>query len=481
MSILNYDTLVANGAHFEWRIVNGNTTLYENLISGKLSQVLYEQASVGNVMAKQLDFTYYKESISFDTTLPLQLQYRAVLDTDTSTWQDKGEYWIDNLEASPYSDKASVTAFDSLLKANATWLESGTFSATTDLAIVQGIASDIGVSIETDTLTALTNGPITISSVPSIGTNGTTSMEMLSYIGVKRGGNWIINSDNELELITLFDVRASVNIGDAVEDFDASPAEEITRVILWSGDNQYYKSPSGLTDAQWEALGGRVLEARDYLGGDQTEADALYTQFSGETYYPYTTNKAWVDPKYELGDTITIKDVTSIISNQTINLTALASCSLSAKGQDIANSSYPYVSLQQREIAQTKQSVASIQIQADGIQSTVTEISEDLSQTQTQVTQNSTGIQVLTQANNEQASYLEWDGTVPVLKIGVPNSDVHVEIEDDAFKVVDGANESVFGNGRLTTDVIKARDEAQIGDWAWVDEGSDGFSLIYMG
>lgn len=482
MSIIAYDTLVANGAHFEWQIINGTTTLYENLISGSLSMVLYKQASIGNVMARQLDFEYYKESISFDTTLPLQLQYRAVLNEDASEWIDKGTYWIDKLEASPYSDKAKVTAFDAFLKANATWLESGTFTATTDYAIVTGIASDIGVTLDSDTDTLISGSPITISNAPSIGANGTTSIEMLSYIGVMRGGNWVITSDNTLKLIKLFAVQESVDIGDAVADFDASPSEEITRVCIWAGDNQYYRSPSGLTDAQWEALGGRVLDAKCYIGGSQALADNLYTEFSGSTYYPYTTSKAWVDPKYELGDTITIKDVTSIISNQTMQLTALATSSLSADGQDISTSSYPFVSQTNREIAQTKQSVASIQIQADAIQSTVTQVNEDLTQVQTQVTQNATGIEAVTQRVDNSESYLRWDGATATLSIGESTSPTEAQVSPNGFAVVQNGEAILSAEGHVVTAKhLEATDTLTVGRWQWVDEGTDGYSLVFMG
>lgn len=475
--IVNYDTLISNGAHFEWQIINGNTTLKDNLISGKISMVLYEQASIGNAMARQLDFEYFKESIDFDASLPLVLQYRAVLNDDTSEWRNKGTYWIDKLDASPYSDKASVTAFDALLKANVTWLESGTFTTTTDQAIVNGIASDIGASIEANTATSLST-PITINTSPSIGANGTTSVEMLSYIGVMRGGNWVVNSDNELELIPLFDARQSVNIGDAVTNFDASPAEEITRVCIWSGDNNYYRSPSGLTDSQWEELGGRVLEAKCYIGGDQALADSLYDTFSGSTYYPYTTDKAWVDPKFELGDTITIKDITSIISNQTMSLTALASSSLSAKGQERVTSNYPTPTPTERKIAQNEaKTQASITILGDRIDATV----QAVDGMQTQVTQNSEGLEAVTQRIDESESYLRWDGTTATLSIGESTSPTEAQVSPNGFSVVqNGETILTAQNQKVSTTRLEATETLTVGRYQWLDEQSKGYSLIYL-
>ena len=199
----DYVNIIANGGHYEWRIVNYNKTIDADLKRGSLTLTLFEQASIGNVLASQLDFEYYDDGVALNTSYPLVVSFRAVGDSSTSEWLQKGSFRIDTIEQSPYSDVVKVTAFDDLLKANVPWMKSGTFAPTTDLAIVRSIASDIGVTINASTLSEF-NNPIQITEAPSIGENGTTSLEMLSYIGIMHGGNWIIDSNGKLKLIKLF-------------------------------------------------------------------------------------------------------------------------------------------------------------------------------------------------------------------------------------------------------------------------------------
>lgn len=479
-----YNTNIANGGHIEWQILN-NGTAVPSIEEGSLNRVLYESASIGNVIARELNFTYYK-GMTIDTTYPLVLQFRATGSTN-SAWYDMGQYWVDTIETSPYTDKVKVKAFDALLKANVTYLRTGTWTATTDKAIVTAIASDIGVSIESGTATAL-NTSITISDTPSIGENGTTSMQMLSYIGVMRGGNWIINDDNKLQLITLFDEQGAghdaVDIGDAVQDFDASPSETITGVCLWVNDNFYYRHPD-VDDATWEGYGGRKLEASLPIGATQTLADDLYTALGGKSYYPYSAPVAWVDPKYQLGDKITIKNVASVICNQTIQLTALATSALSATAQEKLSSDYPYLTPQERKLAQTEQNVASIQIQSDSIQSTVSQMTEEggvIYNLQTEVTQNANGIEAVNTRIDNTESYLRWDGSTATLSIGESTSPTEAQVSPDGFAVVQNGETILEAKGhKVTTTHFKATDTLTVGRYQWADEDSNGYTLFYIG
>lgn len=474
-----YDNIISASGHYEWQIVNGTKTIDNDLKSGTISQTLFKQASIGNVLSAELKFEYYDDGTPLDTSEPLVVSLRAVSGSSQSEWITKGTYYIDTIEQSPYSTVVRVTAFDALLKANVTWMRTGTFTATTDLAIVQGIASDIGVSINSDT-SALFASPVTITQAPNIGENGTTSMEMLSYIGVMHCGNWIIDSNNELKLIPLFSETDIANVGDAVTDFDASPAEEIVGVCIWGGPNNYFRVPD-VDDAQWTALDGRIIDANCYIGASQELAQSLYNTLHGETYYPYTAEKVWMDLKYELGDGVTIKDVTSVICDQTINLTALGSSSLNAKGRDIVTSHYPTPTPTERKLAQTEQTVASIQIQTDGIQSTVTELNGNVTTMQTQVTQNASGLEVLTQEMEDQSNYIRWDGSAGTVSIGGSGSSTEAQITPDGFAVVEHGEKILSAEGQKVVAKHLETETLSVGRYQWVDENYLGFSLIYTG
>lgn len=476
-----YDDIISGGGHYEWQIVNNGSVIKDALIDGTIKRTLYEQASIGNVLARQLDFQFYKESVTIDPSYPLIPQFRAINESNQSDWYGACEYWIDTNKTSPYTDKAKITAFDSLLKANVTYLKTGTWTATTDWAIVQEIATDIGVTIEASTQAMFTT-PVTINEAPSIGENGTTDMQMLSYIAITKGCNVIINDANELQFIPLFAEQGvghdAVNIGDAVTDFDASPSETVTGVCLWASSNLCYRYPD-VTDSAWEALGGRKINADLAIMASAALAQTLYTSLGNKVYYPYSTSRAWVDPKWQLGDKITIKNVASVICNQVLTLDALSASRLDAEGQKEVNSSYPYLTPTQREIAQSEaRTQASITILDDRIDSTV----ETIDGVQTQVTQNSEGIEAVAERLDGQESYIRWDGSTSTLSIGASDAPTEAQITPNGFAVVQNGEAILEAKDRkVQAKYFVATNLVEVGRYQWVDEGSDGFSLLYMG
>ena len=285
----------------------------------------------------------------------------------------KGTYFIDTLDASPYDLYCKLTAFDALLKAEVPYMKTGTWTATTDYAIVTQIANDIGVSINSETLSTLSNAPKTIDQAPSLGENGSTDRDLLSVVGIMRGGNWIINDNNELELVPLSGRSGDpIVIGDEVNSFDISPVETVTRVELWAGSSKSYRSPDNLTEQEWEALGGAVISASMPIMASQELADALYTQYHGLTYIPFKANEVYLGPETELGEKLTIKDATVVLSKRTINLDPLASCDLEADATQAVASYYPYLSPVEREIKQDViESKASITVAEDRIDAEV--------------------------------------------------------------------------------------------------------------
>ena len=481
-----YNNILSAGGHIEWRLANtdnplipsGTPIIQDNLIDGTLKRTLYESASIGNVMARQLDFTFYK-TVTLDTSKPLKLQFRAVGSTN-SAWYNMGEYWIDSLDTSAYTDKAKVIAFDALLKGNVTYLESGTWITKSDYVIIagtetggvsnnDGIIHDLGVTLEASTKTLLQNNAVAITQVPNIGLNGTTTLQMLSYIAIIHGGNFFINDNNELQFLPLFIEKApgwaSCTLGDAVTDFDASDGETITGICLIVDDNSYYRYPD-VSDSAWEALGGRKITVKLPVMASPVLAQSLYTSLGGKTYYPYTAPKAWVDPKYQLGDGITIhtaNPVSSVICNQTITLDALAASSLEADSQKQVNSSYPYVDPTERQILQNEtKTKASISILDDKISANASEV------------------ELVNERIDGQTSWVRWDGATSTVEIGASDAPTQAQITPDGFAVVQDGEKILKAEGRKVTTTHFQADDIAIGRYQWIDEGTGGFSLMFI-
>ena len=354
-------SLIAQGGYYSWKVVNGsNTYTNENICSGTLTEVLYTECSIGNVTAKQLDLKLW--NVTIDTSSPIVLSYKP---SNSNTWVAKGTYLIDTVATSPYSEYTELTAFDAMLKTDVVYMKSGTWTATTDVALVSAIASSIGVSVDTYTNGYFTNYPITIDQAPSIGENGTTCRQILSTIACLRGGNWIIDDTNKLLFVPLFGRFTSATtisyttsvdytIGDEVVNFDESDAEPIVGLVFQANGGDSFRAPSNLSDAQWDALVGRILYCDLPFMASQDAVDTLWNDFErlSISYIPYSANTVYAAPNSKLGYIAKIKDTNVYISNRTLNIDSLAYCDLSAETSRQAESYYPYISPQVREARQ---------------------------------------------------------------------------------------------------------------------------------
>lgn len=520
-----YNNLIAAGAQYEWRIINGaNTFTKDNLISGKITRTTYEQLSVGNVIAAQLELEL--RDVTVDTDSILQVQFRATDGSTNSSWYDKGYFFVDTVESSPYSDIAKITAYDAMMKAQVVYMKSGTWvGTTTDADIITAILSDISVSASSALTSALAT-PIAFTNAPDIGENGTTEMEMLSIIGVMRGWNFFINYNGDLDFECPFTTRANTAaVGDAVVSFDASPAETVSKVKVWLNSTTYFRKPDfdndGVTDEDFEDLAGLCLEVDCKFMGSQDVADALYALANGYINYPYTAQSAYIDPKYEVGDGVTIKNVTSEIANYIWTLDPLAPADLEFRGQEIINSYYPYIDPIKKEIERTQAEVSYIAVQADNIQIAVSSVNAalddetanriayelnndsnirdiagslnditkeggDLDGIRTDIVALDGSVSFITsiansnnQYINQQTHYLNWDGVNAVLKVGDLDANVHTEMRSNAFAVVkNNADVLAADEQGVKASSFIASSSVQVGNYRWVDEGANGYSLI---
>lgn len=454
-------SLITQGGHYEWTVVNGaNTYGKANISSGTLSDGVYEKIGIGNVVARQLDIKLW--NVTADTSSPLVLTVDAYNIDGTHTTKNKGTYYIDTAATSPYSEYTEITAYDAMLKTEVPFMKGGTFVTTTDKAVVEEIATAIGVNIESNTAAILAS-PKTINEVPSIGDNGTTMREMLSVVATMRGGNFIINDDGELELVSLlgkYDVARVVTldsngdfelipysllesadevisldangdfqavafstvtdstelwfvdgdgndysdtwaniqvlapipypaltVGNEVAKFDVSPTETITRVELWAGSSTSYRSPEGLTEAEWDALGGIILSANMPLMASQSLADALYTLYNGYTYVPYTADKAYFDPAVPLGTSLEIKNDTVLLTSRSLKIGNLGFSNLSAGATAAVVSYYPKMTPVERSLERDiTENRTAIEVQEGQINSIVQTFNEELGVNITELT-----------------------------------------------------------------------------------------------
>lgn len=236
-------SFILQGGHYEWHISNsGNAYGKAHILGGSLTDGLYADVTIGNTIARQLNLRLW--NVELDVTQPLYLYVDSVAADGSRVTHNKGVYYIDTVSTSPYSEYSEITAFDSMLKAEVVYLKEGTWTSTTDTALVTEISTDIGVNIEADTAALFTSSSVIIDQAPSIGENGTTSRQILGVIAALRGGNFFINDAGELELARIAD-RNTVG-GYVFTGFDGKTYEGTT---IPDGASYYGIDESGLSIA----------------------------------------------------------------------------------------------------------------------------------------------------------------------------------------------------------------------------------------
>ena len=555
-------SFITDGGSYEWKIENGaNTYGAENLCGGTLQSGVFDRISIGNVRARELLLKMWNPTI--DPTQPIALKLvKTDADGNTETI-GKGTYFVDTIEESPYSEYTSITAFDALLKTEVPYMKSGEYSPISDYAMALQIASDIGVSLESGTETLLAANPITINEVPSIGDNGTTERELLSVIGVLRGGNWIINDANELQLVLLsgllpvspsvvyvdsdgdlaakpvealesadsvvsingsgnFEVIAfsaatgstylwyvgadgkfyadtwtniqaiapvdpsqTIVIGDEVVSFDVSPTEEITRVEVWANGSTSYRTPSGLTQEAWEALGGIVLSADMPMMASQEVADELYASYNGCEYVPFSADEAYFDPEAPLGTSLQIKNDTVVLTQRALNIDVLAASDMSAEATQAQKSYYPKLTPFER---QTKEDIietkASIQVADDSITAEVVRAKGAEEALGTQITQAADYWEVeLQNFKDDTQEYMRYESGV--LELGKSDSNFKAQLSNTelAFTGEDGTKAAWISNTQLNIKeaVIETDEKFKGSSGNWVQQVvNDHFQIKWV-
>lgn len=227
MQITNatYRALLAAGAGKEVRaVVGGVTYSVAKIVSAKTTQALGKTSlPIGNCVAARLDLALWNAG-SVPRMAEIELHVRLDDGETQSVWLHKGTYYVDTREYDAEDDVLTLHAFDAMLKTEQSYTQPGSQGTwpRTDAAVVADIAQRIGVTVDVRTTALMTKGyqvqypGIRLEDgTPQYSADGALSMrEVLGYIGVMYGGNWIISETGALRLVPLagepFEVRSEV-------------------------------------------------------------------------------------------------------------------------------------------------------------------------------------------------------------------------------------------------------------------------------
>lgn len=241
--------------------------------------------------------------------------------------------------------------------------------------------------------------------------------------------------------------------------------EPVDRVLLWTGDDSFVRSPN-VSDSEWESMTGYILEA-DCPYATQALADARLAELQGMVFTPYQATNAFVDPAADLGDAVTVGGVYSIIGSQKIFFDSLCVSDISAGtvSDEVSDGVYkPYtekraaraLSAANKALAQltvTNERIEGIVSDVDGMQSTITQLSNSISLVVTNGEVNAASIVAAINDDGSSsvvisADKLDLSGVATFSAI----TDAIDDLEDDMSR-----GNTVINGGCITTGTIDAQ------------------------
>ena len=215
-----YQTIISQSPHwFETRVRINNVYYGESsLMSVHVSHSVFseEQPVVGGCLAAQLDVKMIAPSAEIPRMAEVRPYVRVANKTQTSEWLPQGVFYIDTRETTHTNTGVEVLTlhcFDAMLKAEADYPSTTHSWPYSDINVVKEIAYTMGLQSSRTATTGIDSRTITLMnkaysiSLPA----GYSMRETLGNIAAMYAGNWIMNYDGKLRLVTLTELPEETN------------------------------------------------------------------------------------------------------------------------------------------------------------------------------------------------------------------------------------------------------------------------------
>ena len=207
-----YNTILAgNDYWFETQlIIDGVGTFGETQLFSITTNVEMFQntPTLGKAAAGEIEIKMLKPATDIPAMAKLQPQVRVCNASQQSEWLAQGIYYIDTRETTKNEDGLDVLTihgYDAMLKAEQYFVSENITGDSTDIDMVDEIASIMGVSVDARTYTLMTEA-YTIP-LPT----GYTLREVLGYIASMYVGCFVMSDIGELRLVSLLEMPPETN------------------------------------------------------------------------------------------------------------------------------------------------------------------------------------------------------------------------------------------------------------------------------
>lgn len=260
--------------------------------------------------------------------------------------------------------------------------------------------------------------------------------------------------------------------------------------VILSNDAGSWYSPSGLTDAQWEALveTGRTLNVAVNFGSQEI-ADYIYGRITtGLRFIPYTLSGN-IDPALDLGDFIGIEPFnggTYIAAGWSLDAThGRLFGELSANGESEIETLQPYTPKAERMVRrETVERKAAIEVTQDSITAEVTRAQNAEETISSSLTQTADALQAsITDLETGLQTYIRYSGGT--LELGESESAFKAQLTNQelAFTGEDGQKAAWISNTQLNIkEAVIETDEKFVGTSGnWVQQVvNDHFQIKWV-
>ena len=364
-----YQTLLAGTHRKEVRlIINDNLIFGEGeIFSMSVDGALFgaNTLSFGGCVSREIRVKFLPGSAAIPRMAKLQPQVRLTNGTTTSEWIPKGTFYIDTREYDRETGTLTLTGYDAMLKAEATYIAEGyvgTWPRPMD-DVATEICGLLGLTM--DSRTDLEEWDVQLPT-------GYSMREVLGGIAAAHAGNWIITDEGKLRLIRAADMISSAVsvVGRNASTYkDDEAFQPITHVTVDVG-GEFVVESAAATD------NGRLLRV-SCPWGTQAIADDILSSLNGFVYQPYEASGALLDPAVEIGDRVTINGINGLLAVQTLTFNSLCLSDMSAPGEDEIDHEYPYEAVGTREVKRKLSGIeATLYIGPDSIVAKVEDLEE---------------------------------------------------------------------------------------------------------
>ena len=164
--------------------------------------------TIGSAVAGEIDVKMvYPQNVTIPTMAKLMPQVRVCNESQQSEWIAQGIYYIDTRErtvSDASEDVLVLHGYDAMLKAEQMY-NGDIIGDSTDVEMVDEIASQLGLSVDSrtyDLMTAAYTIPLPV---------GYTYREILGYIAAMYVGCFIISENGELRLVSILELPPETN------------------------------------------------------------------------------------------------------------------------------------------------------------------------------------------------------------------------------------------------------------------------------